>query len=136
MSTAQAANLFSYCQVGREDRCDLRTFLHSRLLLVQMAFMAGRFISVPILHFVHPTLMLGIFGSCCCLFAILTSQVSGTAGAVMVFLVFFFESICYPVVSFQCYFTELNDFISSSHHCRSTARRCLALVLTPTLAAP
>ncbi|ORY91684.1 MFS general substrate transporter [Leucosporidium creatinivorum] len=77
VSTAQAANLFSYCQ---------------------MAFMAGRFISVPILHYSHPPLVLGVYGALCALFAILVSQISGTAGAAMLFLVFFFESICYPVI--------------------------------------
>ncbi|KAK4056568.1 proteasome regulatory particle subunit [Microbotryomycetes sp. JL221] len=77
VSTAQAANLFSYCQ---------------------MAFMAGRFLSVPILHVMHPTFVLGVYGLCAMIFAILVSQISGTAGAAMLFMVFAFESICYPVI--------------------------------------
>ncbi|KAL8276806.1 hypothetical protein RQP46_010811 [Phenoliferia psychrophenolica] len=74
---AEAARLFSYCQ---------------------MTFMAGRFISLPLLHFVYPPAILGIYGVGCFLFAMLTSQVAGNGGMACLFLLFWLESVCYPVV--------------------------------------
>lgn len=89
-----------------------------------MAFMAGRFLSVPVLHVLHPTFVLGVYGAAAAVFAILVSQVSGIAGAAMLFMVFSFESICYPVVSFRS--TKVSEgsktYFACTDLCRSHPR--------------
>lgn len=62
--------------------------------------MFGRFASVPLLAYVYPPLLLGIYGLGATIFAILVSQIGGKGGAFCLFMVFFFESVCYPIVSF------------------------------------
>ncbi|KAL8281398.1 hypothetical protein RQP46_006082 [Phenoliferia psychrophenolica] len=80
VTAAEAAHLFSYCQ---------------------MTFMAGRFLSLPLLHYFYPPAILGIYGTGCFLFAMLTSQIAGNGGTACLFLLFWFESICYPVIFSQ-----------------------------------
>jgi MFS transporter, FHS family, L-fucose permease len=73
---AEASRLFSYCQ---------------------MTFTAGRFISVLILNFVDPALLLSLYGFMCTAFSLGVSLASSRAGVGCLFGLFFFESICYPV---------------------------------------
>ncbi|KZP34229.1 MFS general substrate transporter [Athelia psychrophila] len=74
---SRASNLFSYCQ---------------------MTFTAARFISVVILNFVDPAVLLAIYAMGCAAFSIGVSQASGHAGVGCLFMVFCFESICYPCI--------------------------------------
>lgn len=61
-------------------------------------FTIGRFIGVPILFKVDSALMLFICGLGCILMSILTAVVPGTGGIACLMLIFFFESVCYPII--------------------------------------
>ncbi|WWD21194.1 hypothetical protein CI109_105678 [Kwoniella shandongensis] len=76
-SSATASNMFSGCQA---------------------VFTLGRFIGVVYLHWVDPAFALFVNGIGLCLFSILTATVTGKGGIACLFLIFFFESICYPVI--------------------------------------
>ncbi|KZT72100.1 MFS general substrate transporter [Daedalea quercina L-15889] len=77
ISKSLGSELYSYCQI---------------------TFTVGRFVGVVLLNWIDPALMLSIYGVMCSLFAVLTAVVPGVGGAVCLFILFFFESICYPVV--------------------------------------
>ncbi|KIM91936.1 hypothetical protein PILCRDRAFT_809931 [Piloderma croceum F 1598] len=77
ISQSRASNLLSYCQ---------------------MTFTAGRFIGVVILNWIDPALLLSIYAVACSTFAICISQLNGQAGVGCLFMLFFFESICYPCI--------------------------------------
>ncbi|EJU06375.1 MFS general substrate transporter [Dacryopinax primogenitus] len=72
-----ASQLFSYCQI---------------------TFTVGRFVSVLILQYIDPAIMLTIHGLACSLFCCLTAELRGKAGVVCLFLLFYFESLSYPVI--------------------------------------
>lgn len=74
---AAASNLFSFCQI---------------------TFTVGRFIGVLLLNYLDPALLLSFYGCCCTMFAILVSQLPKYGGIACLFLLFFFESICYPCI--------------------------------------
>lgn len=61
--------------------------------------MAGRFITVPILKYIEAPLILGIYGTGAIIFAVCAATIGGTTGGACLFMVFFFESAAYPVVS-------------------------------------
>jgi len=77
ISEAQASNLYSACQG---------------------TFTAGRFISVIILRWIDSAVLLTLFALMCSIFCLLTSQLAGNAGIGCLFVLFFFESICYPCI--------------------------------------
>ncbi|KAF9474569.1 MFS general substrate transporter [Pholiota conissans] len=77
ISQSRASQLFSFCQ---------------------MTFTFGRFVSVLILKFVDPALLLSIYGIGCCTFSLGVALASGKAGIGCLFGLFFFESICYPCI--------------------------------------
>ena len=56
------------------------------------------FIGVVILNWVDPALLLSLYAVACTSFAIAISQVKGHAGIGCLFMLFFFESICYPCI--------------------------------------
>ncbi|KAI0930505.1 hypothetical protein AcV5_007194 [Taiwanofungus camphoratus] len=72
-----ASQLFSYCQV---------------------TFTGGRFIGAFLLNFVDPALLLSIYGVCCSAFALGVAYGHGRGGVGCLYALFFFESICYPVI--------------------------------------
>ncbi|WVQ93033.1 hypothetical protein IAU59_000097 [Kwoniella sp. CBS 9459] len=76
-SSATASNLFSGCQA---------------------VFTVGRFLGVAYLHWIDPSFALFINGIGLCVFSILTATITGKGGIACLFLIFFFESICYPVI--------------------------------------
>ena len=76
ISSAKASNLFSACQA---------------------VFTVGRFVSVGILRYVDPALLLAFHSAMCVAFSIATSQAPGWAGIGCLFVLFYFESICYCV---------------------------------------
>ena len=57
-----------------------------------------RFIGVLLLNYLDPALLLSFYGCCCTMFAILVSQLPKYGGIACLFLLFFFESICYPCI--------------------------------------
>ncbi|CBQ69451.1 related to glucose/galactose transporter [Sporisorium reilianum SRZ2] len=61
-------------------------------------FTIGRFLGVPILAKVDSALMLFICGCGCILMSILTAVVPGAGGIACLMLIFFFESVCYPII--------------------------------------
>lgn len=56
------------------------------------------FIGVVILNWIDPAFLLSIYAAACTSFAIAISQVKGRAGVGCLFMLFFFESICYPCI--------------------------------------
>lgn len=74
---ATASQLFSYCQI---------------------TFTVGRFVSVVILQYIDPAFMLTIHAVACSLFCGLVSGMKGTSGVACLFLLFYFESLAYPVI--------------------------------------
>ncbi|PSR79657.1 hypothetical protein PHLCEN_2v6958 [Hermanssonia centrifuga] len=77
INKSQASQLFSYCQI---------------------TFTVGRFIGVGLLNYLDPALLLSIYGVMCSAFAMATAFAPGKAGIGCLFTLFFFESICYPVI--------------------------------------
>ncbi len=61
-------------------------------------FTIARFLGVPILAKVDSALMLFIFGIGSAVMSILAAVVPGAGGIACVMLIFFFESICYPII--------------------------------------
>lgn len=69
----------------------------------QAAFTVGRFLGVGIMKFVKPRTVFLVFLSCCVIFmipavALPETMAPGDAGVVMLFMVLFFESICFPTI--------------------------------------
>jgi FHS family L-fucose permease-like MFS transporter len=88
---------------------------HSRASLMfafcQLTFTGGRFFGAALLRFIDPAFLLSVYGvACitCCLGAALST---GNRGVASLFLLFFFESICYPVRSFT-----RAGFAQPTHH--------------------
>lgn len=76
-SDSTASNMFSYCQI---------------------VFTVGRFVGVVILHWVDPALLLTLYAGLCTIFCICVATVPGVGGIACLYCLFFFESICYPVI--------------------------------------
>ncbi|KAI9062939.1 MFS general substrate transporter [Trametes sanguinea] len=72
-----ASQLFSYCQI---------------------TFTVGRFVGVVLLNWVDPALMLSFYALACCAFSLGVTFGPGLSGVGCLFALFFFESICYPVI--------------------------------------
>ncbi|KAH9858758.1 MFS general substrate transporter [Lenzites betulinus] len=72
-----ASQLFSYCQI---------------------TFTVGRFVGVVLLNWVDPALLLSIYAVACCAFSLGVAYGPGVSGVGCLFALFFFESICYPVI--------------------------------------
>ncbi|CDO70598.1 hypothetical protein BN946_scf184656.g13 [Trametes cinnabarina] len=72
-----ASQLFSYCQI---------------------TFTVGRFVGVVLLNWVDPALLLSIYAIACCTFSLGVTFGPGLSGVGCLFALFFFESICYPVI--------------------------------------
>ncbi|KAF8621533.1 hypothetical protein AX15_007705 [Amanita polypyramis BW_CC] len=66
--------------------------------LCQVTFTIGRFVSVFILNFIDPALLLSIYATCCSVFCLCVGLVRNKGGIGCLFALFFFESICYPCI--------------------------------------
>ncbi|THH32292.1 hypothetical protein EUX98_g1907 [Antrodiella citrinella] len=77
ISEGKASQFLSYCQI---------------------TFTVGRFVGVGILHFVDPALLLSFYAVACSAFSLGVAFSPGKAGIGCLFTLFFFESICYPVI--------------------------------------
>jgi FHS family L-fucose permease-like MFS transporter len=65
---------------------------------VLVAMMIGRFVSTPLMRYVRPSLMLGIYGVCNALLMLLAVARPGMMGAWAVVLSGFFISVMYPTI--------------------------------------
>jgi MFS transporter, FHS family, L-fucose permease len=59
---------------------------------------ASRFVGVVLLNYLDPALLLTVYGIGCSAFCLAASFAPGKAGIGCLFALFFFESICYPVI--------------------------------------
>ncbi|PHH70094.1 hypothetical protein CDD80_6233 [Ophiocordyceps camponoti-rufipedis] len=64
----------------------------------QAAFAVGRFVGVGLMRFVHPRRVFLAFVTCCLVFLGPSITQRGNVGVAMLYLVFFFESICFPTI--------------------------------------
>jgi len=64
----------------------------------QGAFAIGRFVGVGLMHYFRPRLVFLSFLGCCIIFIIPACAVTGNPGMAMLYLVLFFESICFPTI--------------------------------------
>jgi len=64
----------------------------------QLTFTVGRFVGVVLLKWIDPALLLAIYGSMCCIWSLTVALTSGWTGIATLYLLFFFESICYPTI--------------------------------------
>ncbi|ODN76862.1 hypothetical protein L202_05452 [Cryptococcus amylolentus CBS 6039] len=75
--SATAANMFSGCQA---------------------VFTFGRFLGVAYLRWIDPSFALFMNGIGLVIFSILTATVPGKGGIACLFMIYLFESVCYPVI--------------------------------------
>ncbi|KAI0062854.1 MFS general substrate transporter [Artomyces pyxidatus] len=75
---------------------------HSKASLMlsfcQLTFTGGRFVGVVILRWVDPALLLSIYGFMCTTFCLAVALAPRLGGVGCLYLLFFFESICYPCI--------------------------------------
>ncbi|VDC01671.1 unnamed protein product [Peniophora sp. CBMAI 1063] len=64
----------------------------------QLDFTVGRFVGVVLLKWIDPALLLSFYGIMCCVWSICVAVVPGWGGVGTLYLLFFFESICYPTI--------------------------------------
>jgi len=82
-----------------ENGANISASVASNIFSAQQAtFTFARFVSVVILQFVDPALLLTIHSVMCVIFSIAVSQAGGWAGVGCLFGLFYFESICYCVI--------------------------------------
>ncbi|KAH9931080.1 MFS general substrate transporter [Epithele typhae] len=77
ISKPLASQLFSYCQI---------------------TFTVGRFVGVALLQWVDPALLLTVYSAACMVFSLGVTFAPGKSAVGCLFALFFFESICYPVI--------------------------------------
>ncbi|SGY44260.1 BQ5605_C001g00134 [Microbotryum silenes-dioicae] len=79
------------------DKHDFTTARASQLFsFMQITFMVGRFASTPLLRFFNPATILAVYGAMCSIFTLVAALKGGKVGLASLFIVFFFESVCYP----------------------------------------
>jgi MFS transporter, FHS family, L-fucose permease len=76
---------------------------HSRASLMfafcQLTFTGGRFFGAALLRFVDTAFLLSIYGFACATCCLGVALGAGRGGVACLYMLFFFESICYPVSS-------------------------------------
>lgn len=126
-SRSKASLYFSYCQMtftfGRYVPFHYQ--ISHRLTVIGPC----RFVSVVILRYVDPALLLSIYAAGCCAFSLGVALAPGLSGIGCLFGLFFFESICYPVrpaCFIVCDSTEIWDyccyFLVYFHSCHKELR--------------
>lgn len=65
--------------------------------LCQITFTIGRFVGVVILNWVDSALLLSFYATMCVIASICVATLSGWTAVGFLYVLFFFESICYPV---------------------------------------
>ncbi|KAK7434458.1 glucose/galactose transporter [Colletotrichum acutatum] len=82
-----------------ERRENTDNALGSKLLAgAQAAFAIGRFAGVGIMHYIKPRLVFLAFLSSCIIFIAPSITQKGDIGMAMLYIVLFFESICFPTI--------------------------------------
>ena len=76
---------------------------HASLMFAfcQLTFTGGRFIGAGLLRFIDTAFLLSLYGIACVTCCLGTALSTGNRGVASLFLLFFFESICYPVRLFR-----------------------------------
>lgn len=77
INSSKASLMFSFCQI---------------------TFTIARFIGVVILRFIDPALLLSLYALGCSISCLCVALVQGTGGIVFLYILFYFESICYPCI--------------------------------------
>jgi len=74
---------------------------HSRASLMfafcQLTFTGGRFFGAVLLRFVDTAFLLSVYGFACVTCCLGVTLGAGRGGVACLYMLFFFESICYPV---------------------------------------
>jgi FHS family L-fucose permease-like MFS transporter len=74
---------------------------HSRASLMfafcQLTFTGGRFLGAALLRFVDAAFLLSMYGFACMMCCLGVALGAGHSGVACLYMLFFFESICYPV---------------------------------------
>ncbi|KAK4054492.1 hypothetical protein OIV83_000986 [Microbotryomycetes sp. JL201] len=63
---------------------------------MQITFMVARFASTPLLRYFDNALILAAYGAMCTIFSLVAALTGGKVGVACLFIIFFFESVCYP----------------------------------------
>ncbi|PFH60255.1 hypothetical protein XA68_11242 [Ophiocordyceps unilateralis] len=96
---SQIAIASFFINYASATRPDTDTAMAAKLFAgAQASFAVGRFIGVALMRFVSPRRVFLAFVSCCVLFLGPSITQRGHVGIVMLYLVFFFESICFPTI--------------------------------------
>lgn len=82
-----------------ETRPNTSSALGSQLFAgAQGAFAIGRFFGVGLMHYIKPRIVFLGFMTCCMVFIAPAIAHTGNAGIAMLYIVLFFESICFPTI--------------------------------------
>ncbi|GKT56194.1 glucose galactose transporter [Colletotrichum tofieldiae] len=96
---AQVAIAGFFINYVTERRPNTDSALGSKLLAgAQAAFAVGRFVGVGIMHYIKPRWVFLGFLSCCIIFIAPSITQDGDIGMAMLYIVLFFESICFPTI--------------------------------------
>jgi len=64
----------------------------------QAAFAVGRFVGTGLMHYIKPRWVFLGFLSCCVIFIVPSITQDGDVGMAMLYIVLFFESVCFPTI--------------------------------------
>lgn len=96
---AQVAIAGYFINYARDTRPGTSRSLAANLLAgAQAVFAVGRFVGVGIMRFVRPRIVFGCFLTCCIVFSIPAITSRGDAGIAMLYVILFFESVCFPTI--------------------------------------
>ncbi|KAM3517013.1 hypothetical protein NHJ13051_009374 [Beauveria bassiana] len=96
---AQVAIAGYFINYARDTRPGTSRSLAANLLAgAQAVFAVGRFVGVGIMRYVRPRIVFGCFLTCCIVFSIPAITGRGDAGIAMLYVILFFESVCFPTI--------------------------------------
>ncbi|PHH91737.1 hypothetical protein CDD83_10515 [Cordyceps sp. RAO-2017] len=96
---AQVAIASFFINYASATRPGTDSALAAKLLAgAQAAFTLGRFLGVGLMRLARPRLVFLVFLSCCIVFIGPTITQRGDVGVALLFVVLFFESICFPTI--------------------------------------
>lgn len=96
---AQVAIAGFFINYAVETRPNTSSALGSQLLAgAQGAFALGRFFGVVFMKFINPRIVFLGFMTCCIVFIAPAIVHTGTPGVALLYVVLFFESICFPTI--------------------------------------
>ncbi|KXX74079.1 L-fucose-proton symporter [Madurella mycetomatis] len=96
---SQVAIAGYFINYATETRPETDSSLGSKFLAgAQASFALGRFGGAALMHFVRPRKVFVVFLAMCVVFSVPTITERGDAGISMLYVVFFFESICFPTI--------------------------------------